>query len=186
MELALLHGRVDAAAMLVRLGADLLHTVDHVAIQPPSHYSITDMCFRGLTPLHLCALLDLTAAVAVLLNEASGDSAPVVGNPPKALRQNLLSARCVQAWATVETAGDPVKEPWLWKDVTPLQLAIIYKNYDMAELLVDVSTSASLSLLCVSRDVAGGTERSFSALLLAYENGLKDLHRKITKKLPRS
>jgi len=185
LELALLYRRVDVAVLLVRLGADLLHTVDHVTILPPSHYTVTDLCFRGLTPLHLCALLDLHAAAAALLNEGCHDGAPVVPNEhPRAQRKAMLAAVCVKAWATVDTAGDPEREPWLWRDLTPLHLAILSKSYGVAELLIDVATSETLAMLCVSRDVSGDAERSFSALLLAHEHGLKDLHRKIAKKFP--
>mmetsp|Transcript_122913 Transcript_122913/g.244482 ORF Transcript_122913/g.244482 Transcript_122913/m.244482 type:complete len:805 (+) Transcript_122913:91-2505(+) len=186
LELALLHRRVDVAVLLVRLGADLLHTVDHVAVEPPSHYSVTDMCVRGLTPLHLCALLDLHAAAAALLNEASSDGpavAPEDGKRPR--RKDLLSASCcTKAWATVESGGDPEKEPWLWRNLTPLHLAILSKSYGVAELLVEVSTQDSLSQNCLSMDVSADCERTFSSLLLAFEHNLKDLHRKIAKKFP--
>jgi len=186
LELALLHRRVDVAVLLVRLGADLLHTVDHLAVEPPSHYAITDMCFRGLTPLHLCALLDMHAAAAALLNEASSDGpavAPEDGRQPR--RKDLLSASCcTKAWATVESCGDPEKEPWLWRNLTPLHLAILSKSYGVADLLVEVSTEESLSKNCLSMDVSADCERTFSSLLLAFEHNLKDLHRKIAKKFP--
>lgn len=186
LELALLHRRVDVAVLLVRLGADLLHKVDHVAVEPPSHYSVTDMCLRGLTPLHLCALLDMHAAAAALLNEASSDGpqvAPEDGKRPR--RHDLLSASCcTKAWATVESGGDPDKEPWLWRNLTPLHLAILSKSYGVAELFVEVSTQESLSMNCLSMDVTADCERSFSSLLLAFEHNLKDLHRKIAKKFP--
>lgn len=185
LELALLHRRLDMVVLLIRLGARLLHTVDHVAIRPPSHYSITDMCFRGLSPLHICALLDYRVAAAALLNEASGDESPVVtGEHPRPQRQALLSACCVQGWATVDTESSPEKEPWLWKDITPLHLSLIRKNYDVAELLIDASSPATLGMLCLSRDSTGSDERSYSALLLAYEHGQKDLHRRIAKRFP--
>jgi len=185
LELALLHRRLDMAVLLVRLGADMLHTVDHIAIRPPDHYSVTDHCFRGLTPLHLCALLDNRVAAAALLNEACVDSVPVhAAEHPRPQRQALLSAVSVQAWATVDTNDFPHKEPWLWRDLTPLHLAIISKSYDTAELLIEASSAATLGKLCLFQDVAGDTQRSFSALLLAFEKGLKDLHRKIAKKFP--
>eukprot|EP00928_Gymnodinium_smaydae_P031883 TRINITY_DN23254_c0_g6_i3.p1 TRINITY_DN23254_c0_g6~~TRINITY_DN23254_c0_g6_i3.p1 ORF type:complete len:843 (-),score=181.85 TRINITY_DN23254_c0_g6_i3:108-2573(-) len=189
LELAILHRRVDVAVLLVRLGADLTHTTDHVSIGPPSHYSVTQNCFRGLTPLHLCALLandgGLAATIA-LLGEAAHDRGEVVpGEHPRPPRRALLVATCVQAWATVDSKGGPEDEPWLWRDLTPLHLAIISKNYAVAEALVDASTPEVLAALCVSRDVTGdGAERSFSALLLAYERGLKDLHRRIARKFP--
>jgi len=185
LELALLHRRVDVAVLLARLGADLLHTVDHVALRAPTHYSITDACFRGLTPLHLCALLDLRTAASALLGQACGDEKAVVpGEHSRPQRQSLLSAVCVQCWATVETEGEPEKEPWLWRDVTPLHLSIIAKHYDVAELFIDMATPETLGQLCFSRDVAGDTEQSFSALLMAYERNLKDLHRRIARRFP--
>jgi len=184
LELALLHRRVDAAVLLVRLGVDLLHTVDHVAARPPAHYSITDMCFRGLTPLHLCALIDYRVCAAALLNEGCADNVAVVPDEhARPQRQALLSAICVQLWATVDTGGDASKEPWLWRDLTPLHLALIAKSYDVAELLIEASTSQSLEKLCYTQDAAGDVQ-SHSALLLAYNAGLKDLHRKIARKFP--
>eukprot|EP00931_Biecheleriopsis_adriatica_P040464 TRINITY_DN23192_c0_g1_i4.p1 TRINITY_DN23192_c0_g1~~TRINITY_DN23192_c0_g1_i4.p1 ORF type:complete len:820 (+),score=124.61 TRINITY_DN23192_c0_g1_i4:89-2548(+) len=186
LELALLHGRADIAVLLVRLGADLLHRVDHMAIHPPTHYSITDKCFRGLTPLHICAMLDLKAMAAALLSEASSDSDhffPGEGRRPQ--RKELLAATCTQAWATLETRADPGKELWLWKDLTPLHVALICKSYDTAELLAEASTPATLNMLCVRKDIENDDiERSQSALLLAFELNLKDLHRKIAKKFP--
>eukprot|EP00927_Polykrikos_kofoidii_P053718 TRINITY_DN48282_c0_g1_i1.p1 TRINITY_DN48282_c0_g1~~TRINITY_DN48282_c0_g1_i1.p1 ORF type:complete len:803 (+),score=120.19 TRINITY_DN48282_c0_g1_i1:122-2530(+) len=185
LELAILHRRVDMALLLVRLGADMLHTTDHVAIRPPTHYSITEACFRGLTPLHLCAFLGNRTAAATLLSEACQDKVEVTsGEHKRPTRQALLSAVCTQVWATVETAGQPEREPWLWRDLTPLHLAIISKNYDVAELLIDASLPRSLEMTCFSRDVSGESERSFSALLLAYERNLKDLHRRIAKRFP--
>merc|ERR1719215_2168892 len=97
--------------LLVRLGADLLHTVDHVAVRPPEHYSVTDFCFRGLTPLHLCALLDMRLAATALLNEACKDAAPVSNESKPPQRRDLLSAVCAQVWATVDTGGDEAQEP---------------------------------------------------------------------------
>ena len=47
MALALLHGRGDMALLLARLGADLLKPLDHIAVEAPKHYSVTDNCFRG-------------------------------------------------------------------------------------------------------------------------------------------
>mmetsp|Transcript_92814 Transcript_92814/g.250418 ORF Transcript_92814/g.250418 Transcript_92814/m.250418 type:complete len:826 (-) Transcript_92814:34-2511(-) len=185
LELAILHRRVDMAVLLVRLGANLLHTVDHVSIHPPSHYSVTDMCFRGLTPLHLCALLNLSAAAAALLNEACQDGGQVVADEYlRAQRQAMLSATCSQGWATVESDGCPDKEQWLWRDLTPLHLAILQKHYDMAELLIDLSSAETLAKLCLSKDVSGDSERSFSALLLAFEQNQKDLHRRIARRSP--
>jgi len=185
LEMALLHRRVDMAVLLVRMGADLVHTVDHVSIEPPSHYTVTDMCFRGLTPLHLCALLDLSAAAAALLNEACPDKGEVVPNEfQRAKRQEMLSAGCSQGWATVDSEGSSEREQWLWRELTPLHLAILQKHYEVAELLVDVSTAETLGKLCISRDVSGDSERSFSALLMAFEHNQKGLHRKIAKKFP--
>jgi len=186
LEFALLHRRVDVAVLLCRLGADLLHSVDHASVRPPAHYSVTDHCFRNLTPLHICALLNLRLATSALLHETCEDSAPVSsGEHSKPQRQKLLCAsECMQCWATVDTAGDPSKEPWLWRDLTPLHLAIIAGSMDTAELLVDASSPAALDRICYNLDPAGDSERSFSALLLAFERGYKDLHRKIAKKFP--
>jgi len=95
-----------------------------------------------------------------------------------------LSATCVQGWATVGTNACAEKEPWLWRDLTPLHLAILRKNFAVAELLVDVSTPETLGKVCVSRDVSNDAERSFSALLLAFDHNHKDLHRKIARRFP--
>lgn len=186
MELALLHRRVDVAVLLCRLGVDLLHTVDHISVRPPQHYSVTDHCFRGLTPLHLCALLDFRVAASSLLHEACDDTSPVLpGEHPRPQRQALLSAsNCMQCWATVDTAGDTSKEPWLWRDLTPLHLAIIAGSTDTAELLVDAAGPSALDRVCYNMDAAGDVERSFSTLLLAFERGYKDLHRRIARKFP--
>merc|ERR1712232_85887 len=187
LEFAVLHRRIDVAVLLVRLGADLLHTVDHVSIKPPTHWTITENCFRNLTPLHICALLPEdggVAAAAALLTEAAPDHGEVShGEHKRPQRQALLSARCTQGWATIDTGGIPEKEPWLRQDLTPLHLAIVSKNYHVAELLVDASGSHALAAQCVTREAAGDVERSFSALLLAFEYDLKDLHRRIAKKL---
>merc|ERR1719171_244016 len=120
LELAILHRRVDTAVLLVRLGANMLHTVDHVSVLRPDHYSITDQCFVGLTPLHLCALLDLRVMASALLNEAGDDRGPVVAGaaaaPP---RQALLSATCAQCPASLEDDGKPgtMGALWLWRDL---------------------------------------------------------------------
>ncbi|CAJ1387564.1 unnamed protein product [Effrenium voratum] len=180
---ALLRGRGDVALLLLRLGADLLQPLDHIAIEAPKHYSITDNCFRGLTPLHLCALLGLTATANGLLTGASSDVSSVFPGetrPPQA--KELLGATCCQLWATLETDGDPEKEPWLWRDLTPLHLALVAKNYETAEALIEVSTPDTLDILCSRKDVDNDTEVSYSALLLAFEHRRKDLHRKIAKR----
>ncbi|CAK0862694.1 unnamed protein product [Prorocentrum cordatum] len=159
LELAVLHRRADMAVLLARLG-DLLHTVDHVAISPPDHYSVTEACFRGLTPLHLCAAA----------GPAHGDVHYVLGN-----RRN---------------GGRPREgEPWLWRDLTPLHLAILSKSHDVAELLVETSTPDSLAVPCAFKDpplgdVSADTERNFSPLLLAFERDFTRLHRKIARKSP--
>mmetsp|Transcript_27939 Transcript_27939/g.87017 ORF Transcript_27939/g.87017 Transcript_27939/m.87017 type:complete len:470 (+) Transcript_27939:1027-2436(+) len=185
LELAILHRRVDAVVLLVRMGAPLLHSVDHLSVGAPADYSVTEQCFRGLTPLHLCALLDNHAAAAALLNEACADKAPVVPDEhPRPRRQDLLAACCSQGWHTLASGGDPAKEQWLWTDLTPLHLAVLRGSLDVAGLLVEVSTPDTLGMLCVSKDVSGDSERSFSALLLAHEHGLKELHRKIAKRFP--
>lgn len=186
LEFAILHRRIDVAVLLCRLGADLLHTVDHASLRPPQHYSVTDHCFRNLTALHLCALLDFRLAASALLHEACDDASPVMhGEHTRPQRQALLSASaCRQCWATVDTAGDEAKEPWLWRDLTPLHLAIIAGSTDTAELLVDASSASALNKICLNMDASGDVERSFSPLLLAFERGYKDLHRKIAKKFP--
>eukprot|EP00929_Paragymnodinium_shiwhaense_P120164 TRINITY_DN92067_c0_g1_i1.p1 TRINITY_DN92067_c0_g1~~TRINITY_DN92067_c0_g1_i1.p1 ORF type:complete len:816 (-),score=132.65 TRINITY_DN92067_c0_g1_i1:117-2564(-) len=198
LELALLHGNVDAAVLLARLGADLLHASDHVAVRPPSHYSVTDGCFRGLTPLHICALMgrgaagneassaDACVATAALLAEAASEESPVEGRQARPSRQTLLRARCTQAWATVESTPTADKEAWLWRDLTPLHVAIIMKNTDVAEMLIDASTPETLELSCQCKDVEfGDADRSYSALLLAFERDMKDIHRRIARKFPR-
>jgi ankyrin repeat protein len=187
MEFAILHRRVDVAVLLCRLGADLLHTVDHVSVRPPEHYTVTDHCFRNLTPLHLCALFDFRLAAAALLHEASEDNPPVVrGEHARPQKQALLSASdCMQCWATVDTpAGDPAQEPWLWRNLTPLHLALIVGSTDTAELFIEASSPAALDRVCFNLDSSGDSERSFSSLLLAFERGYKDLHRRIAKKFP--
>merc|ERR1719408_996420 len=73
IEVAVLYRRVDTAVLLARLGADLLHRTDHVAIRRPAHYSVSNYCFKGLTPLHLCALLNLRVAATALIHEAVED-----------------------------------------------------------------------------------------------------------------
>ncbi|CAE7307944.1 unnamed protein product [Symbiodinium natans] len=141
LHLALLLGRRDVALLLVRLGANLLQTVDHVAIEAPWHYSVTDNCFRGLTPLHLCALLDQKANASALLGEASGN-VPFVFPGEKRPPQNkeMLGAVCRHVWATLDSNKDSEKEePWLWRDVTPLHLAFLYKSYVTAEALIEAT-----------------------------------------------
>eukprot|EP00933_Yihiella_yeosuensis_P041480 TRINITY_DN35874_c0_g1_i4.p1 TRINITY_DN35874_c0_g1~~TRINITY_DN35874_c0_g1_i4.p1 ORF type:complete len:851 (-),score=143.18 TRINITY_DN35874_c0_g1_i4:51-2543(-) len=186
LELALLHRRTDVLIMLSRLGADLLHRVDHVAINPPNHYSITDACFRGLTPLHLCAFLDMKASAAAILAEASRDShaPPLPEDKKPPMRKELLGATCTQAFATVESSSDIENEPWLWKDLTPLHVALLAKSWDTADLLIEASTRETLELPCISRDLELDTERCSSALLIAFDLNRKDLHRKIAKKFP--
>lgn len=184
LTLALLHGRGDVALLLVRLGADLLSQLDHIAIEAPKHYSVTDNCFRGLTALHLCALLDLNAiAHALLLSECNGDVPFVFPNekrPPQF--KELLGAVCQQLWATMESDGNPEKEPWLWRDLTPLHLSLVAKNYVTADVLIEASTPDTLDILCSRKDVENDSEISYSALLLAFEHRRKDLHRKIAKR----
>jgi len=183
LALALLHGRGDVALLLVRLGADLLQPLDHIAIETPKHYSVTDNCFRGLTPLHLCALLDLNAIAHALVSECSGDVPFLFPNekrPPQF--KELLGAVCQQLWATLESDGHPEKEPWLWRDLTPLHLSLVAKNYTTADVLIEASTADTLDILCSRKDVENDSEISYSALLLAFEHRRKDLHRKIAKR----
>merc|ERR1712139_534688 len=73
IEVAVLYRRVDCLVLLVRLGADMLHRTDHVAVRRPTHYSVSNYCFKNLTPLHLCALLDNRVLATVLLHEALDD-----------------------------------------------------------------------------------------------------------------
>eukprot|EP00913_Durusdinium_trenchii_P003924 g3633.t1 len=153
LALAVLHHRADVALLLIRLGADMLMPLDHIAIEVPKHYSIADNCFRGLTPLHLCALLDLDAIALAFVGEGSGDVPLVFPNekrPPQF--KELLGATCQQLWATLESDGNPEKEPWLWHDLTPLHLAIIVKNYVTAEVLIEASTPDTLDILCSRKD----------------------------------
>merc|ERR1712224_1108937 len=185
LELAVLHKRVDVAVLLVRLGADLLHTVNHVGILPPGHYSISNFCFRGLTALHLCALLNNRVAAAALLNEASDDRGPVSPDEKtRPRRQQLLSATCTQVPTHVGAEPGSKDEIWLWRDVTPIHLAILMKNLEAAELLIEMASPETLGKLCFVHDVPGESEKSMSALFLAYDNNLTQLHRKIARKFP--
>uniref|UniRef100_A0A7S1AKS6 Uncharacterized protein n=1 Tax=Noctiluca scintillans TaxID=2966 RepID=A0A7S1AKS6_NOCSC len=170
LEFALLHRRVDVAVLLVRLGADLLHRVDHVAVSPSEHYRVTDFCFRDLTPLHICTLFDNRTAASALLAACSSERH----------RQVLLSACCRQSFATASSED----EPWLWKDLTPLHLALLTKSYQVADVLVDASSPDVLALPCFQQDFEVDAERSMSALLIAFNRDLKELHRKISRKLP--
>ena len=182
LALALLHGRGDVALMLVRLGADMLQPLDHIAVESPKHYSVTDNCFRGLTALHLCALLDLNAIAHALVSECSGDVPFLFPNERRVQFKELLGATCQQLWATMESEGNPDKEPWLWRDLTPLHLSLVAKNYITAEVLIEASTPDTLDILCSRKDVENDSETSYSALLLAFEHRRKDLHRKIAKR----
>lgn len=184
LHLALLLGRSDVALLLVRLGANLLQPVDHVAIEAPWHYSVTDNCFRGLTPLHLCSLLDQKATASALLGEASGDVPFVFPGEKRAPQyKEMLGAVCRHVWATLDSKkGSDEEEPWLWRDVTPLHLALLYKSYVTAEALIEASTPDTLDILCSCKDVENDSETSFSALLLAFEHRQKALHRQIAKR----
>jgi ankyrin repeat protein len=185
LELAVLHKRVDVAVLLVRLGANLLHTVDHVSIRPPGHYSISNFCFRGLNALHLCALLDNRMAATALLNEAGDDRGPVrPDEKTRPRRQELLSGTCTQVPTHVGAEPGSKDEVWLWRDVTPIHLAILMRNLDVAELLIEMASPATLEKQCFVHDVPGESEKSMSALFLAYDNNLQQLHRKIAKKFP--
>jgi len=179
---AILYNRIDMAVLLARLGADLLHTTDHIAVRKPNHYSIADKCFKDLTPLHLCALLGRRLAAAALLNEAASEHhfSAVPCSRPR--RQEMLSAMCTHAWASLETQD--TEEPWLWRNLTPLHVAILCKHYDVAELLVDVSAPETLAMICFQQDMDHQCEKSTSALLLTHEQGVRDLHRKIAQKFP--
>lgn len=184
LELALMRQCVEVAVLLVGLGADLMHRVDHVAIAPPTHYSVTNHCFLGLTPLHLCAMLDFHVAAAALLEQACSDGAPVVPTEhPRPQRQALLAATCAQAWCTLGQTGCTESELWVWRDLTPLHLAILSNSHATGELLAQASTPETLSLPCIHRDAGSNDERCWSALLLAFERNAKDLHRQIAKRL---
>ncbi|CAK9034610.1 unnamed protein product [Durusdinium trenchii] len=176
LALAVLHHRADVALLLIRLGADMLMPLDHIAIEVPKHYSIADNCFRGLTPLHLCALLDLDAIALAFVGEGSGDVPLVFPNekrPPQF--KELLGATCQQLWATLESDGNPEKEPWLWHDLTPLHLAIIVKNYVTAEVLIEASTPDTLDILCSRKDVENDSEISYNRLIRKWQSLLATL-----------
>merc|ERR1712232_1091481 len=118
-------------------------------------------------------------AVAIINEVAEGHQPMMPGVPAPPPLHDLLTATCAMCWATVETAGDPEKEPWLWRNLTPLNLAILSKSHDVAELLVDMSSSDSLAVPCAFKDLSGDAERNFSPLLLAFEHDFTQLHRKI-------
>ena len=44
-------------------------------------------------------------------------------------------------------------EPWLWRDLTPLHLALVAKNYGTAEVLIEASTPDTLDILCSRKDI---------------------------------
>eukprot|EP00434_Breviolum_minutum_P003698 symbB.v1.2.003254.t1/scaffold157.1/size293134/1 len=152
----------------------MLQSLDHIAVESPKHYSVTDNCFRGLTALHLCALLDLNAIAHALVSECSGDVPFLFPNERRVQFKELLGATCQQLWATMESEGNPDKEPWLWRDLTPLHLSLVAKNYITAEVLIEASTPDTLDILCSRKDVENDSETSYSALLLAFEHRRKD------------
>eukprot|EP00971_Amphidinium_carterae_P038647 759702-Amphidinium_carterae.1 len=41
-------GVMPERRQMARLGADLLHTTDHIAVRKPNHYSIADKCFKEM------------------------------------------------------------------------------------------------------------------------------------------
>lgn len=142
-----------------------------------------DYCFKGLTPLHLCALLDDRISATVLLGEAADDrgAQQPEANSQRPTRQQLLQATCDNTATSLGEGPDVA----LWTDLSPLHLALLWKNLDVAEALLENSAPETVRRsYCTWHNGPEGVPTAMSPLLLAYEKGLKEIHKQMAKKLP--